>query len=119
LDPASREGSLLGAATGCPNVINDFARLEVSSLAYTYHLNLYKILQLKICTAKETDVSMQTAIAEDDTAIDELQDALARVKAQAHVVRLAMSGMGDERDIMSSLDAITDELHQAEAMLKR
>ena len=38
---------------------------------------------------------MQTAIAEDDTAIDELQDALARVKAQAHVVRLAMSGMGD------------------------
>ena len=65
---------------------------------------------------------MQTAIAEDDTALDELHDALARVKAQAHVVRLAMSGMGDERDmraIMSSLDAITDELHQAEAMLKR
>ena len=65
---------------------------------------------------------MQTAIAEDDAALDELHDALARVKAQTHVVRLAMSGMGDERDmraIMSSLDAITDELHQAEAMLKR
>ena len=42
---------------------------------------------------------MQTAIAENDTAIDELHDALARVKAQAHVVRLAMSGMGDERDM--------------------
>lgn len=65
---------------------------------------------------------MQTAIAEDDGALDELHDALARVKAQTHVVRLAMAGMGDERDmraIMSSLDAITDELNQAEAMLKR
>ena len=33
-----------------------------------------------------------------------------------------MTGMGDERDIraiMSSLDAITDELAQAAAMLKR
>jgi hypothetical protein len=77
---------------------------------------------LQFSAAKETDVSMHTAIAEDDTALDELHDALARVKAQTHVVRLAMSGMGDERDmraIMSSLDAITDELHQAEAMLKR
>jgi putative component of toxin-antitoxin plasmid stabilization module len=77
---------------------------------------------LQISTAKETDVSMQMATAEDDTALDELHDALARVKAQTHVVRLAMSGMGDERDmraIMSSLDAITDELHQAEAMLRR
>jgi putative component of toxin-antitoxin plasmid stabilization module len=77
---------------------------------------------LQISTEKETDVSMQMATAEDDTALDELHDALARVKAQTHVVRLAMSGMGDERDmraIMSSLDAITDELHQAEAMLRR
>ena len=77
---------------------------------------------MQISTAKETDVSMQMATAEDDTALDELHDALARVKAQTHVVRLAMSGMGDERDmraIMSSLDAITDELHQAEAMLRR
>jgi hypothetical protein len=59
---------------------------------------------------------------EDDTALEELHDALARVKAQTHVVRLAMTGMGDECDvraIMSSLDAITDELAQAEAMLKR
>jgi len=65
---------------------------------------------------------MNIAIADDDSALDELHDALARVKAQTHVVRLAMAGMGDERDmraIMSSLDAITDELSQAEAMLKR
>ena len=77
---------------------------------------------MQISSANETDVSMQMATAEDDTALDELHDALARVKAQTHVVRLAMSGMGDERDmraIMSSLDAITDELHQAEAMLRR
>ena len=65
---------------------------------------------------------MDNAIAEDDSALEELHDALARVKAQTHVVRLAMTGMGDERDIraiMSSLDAITDELAQAAAMLKR
>ena len=65
---------------------------------------------------------MDSAIAEDDSALEELHDALARVKAQTHVVRLAMTGMGDERDIraiMSSLDAITDELAQAAAMLKR
>lgn len=77
---------------------------------------------MQIHAAKGTDVSTHMAIAEDDTALDELHDALARVKAQTHVVRLAMSGMGDERDmraIMSSLDAITDELHQAEAMLRR
>ena len=65
---------------------------------------------------------MDAAIGEDDTALEELHDALARVKAQTHVVRLAMGGMGDERDIraiMSSLDAITDELTQAEAILRR
>lgn len=65
---------------------------------------------------------MDTAIAaEDDTALEELHDALARVKAQTHVVRLAMAGMGDERDmraIMSSLDEITDELHLAKVMLR-
>lgn len=69
-----------------------------------------------------TAVTMDTTIGEDDTALEELHDALARVKAQTHVVRLAMSGMGDERDvraIMSSLDAITDELAQAEAILRR
>lgn len=61
-------------------------------------------------------------IGGDEGAIEELHDALARVKAQTHVVRLAMSGMGDERDmraIMSSLDAINDDLAQAAAMLKR
>ena len=65
---------------------------------------------------------METAIADDDSAREELHDALARVKAQTHVVRLAMAGMGDERDmraIMSSLDAINDDLTQAEALLRR
>ncbi len=65
---------------------------------------------------------MDNAIVEDGAALEELHDALARVKAQTHVVRLAMTGMCDERDIraiMSSLDAITDELAQAEAILKR
>lgn len=67
-------------------------------------------------------MNITIAMADDDSALDELHDALARVKAQTHVVRLAMAGMGDERDmraIMSSLDAITDELSQAAAMLKR
>ena len=65
---------------------------------------------------------MEAVIGEDAAALEELHDALARVKAQTHVVRLAMAGMGDERDmraIMSSLDAIHDDLAQAEAMLKR
>ncbi len=65
---------------------------------------------------------MDTAFGEDDTALEELHDALARVKAQTHVVRLAMAGMGDERDmraIMSSLDAIHDELTQAAAIIRR
>ena len=60
--------------------------------------------------------------ADDDTALEELHDALARVKAQTHVVRLAMSGMEDERDIraiMSSLDAINDDLAQAAEFLRR
>ncbi|MEI7598512.1 MAG: hypothetical protein WCJ41_04230 [Aestuariivirga sp.] len=60
--------------------------------------------------------------ADDDTALKELHDALARVKAQTHVVRLAMSGMEDERDIraiMSSLDAINDDLAQAAEFLRR
>lgn len=67
-------------------------------------------------------MSINAAFAADDIALDELHDALARVKAQTHVVRLAMTGMNDERDIraiMSSLDAITDELSEAEAILKR
>ena len=67
-------------------------------------------------------MNIELAFSEDDSALDELHDALARVKAQTHVVRLAMAGMGDERDvraIMSSLDAITDELSQAAEMLRR
>lgn len=55
-------------------------------------------------------------------ALEELHDALARVTAQARVIRLAIMGMGDdERDIraiLSSLDAITEELSVAETMLK-
>lgn len=77
---------------------------------------------MHIGTVKGTPVNMEIAIAEDDSALEELHDALARVKAQTHVVRLAMAGMGDERDmraIMSSLDAINDDLAQAEAMLRR
>ena len=37
--------------------------------------------------------------AEGNAILEELNDALARVKAQIHVVRLAMAGMSDERDI--------------------
>lgn len=77
---------------------------------------------MHIGTVKGTPVTMDIAIADDDSALEELHDALARVKAQTHVVRLAMSGMGDERDmraIMSSLDAIHDDLAQAEALLRR
>ena len=73
-------------------------------------------------TAGEADMASTMTVADGDTALDELHDALARVKAQTHVVRLAMTGMGDERDmraIMSNLDAITDDLVQAEAMLRR
>lgn len=77
---------------------------------------------MQIADTRELTVNT-TAIAEDDdSALEELHDTLARVKAQTRVVRLAMSGMEDERDIraiMSSLDAITDELHQAEALLRR
>ena len=77
---------------------------------------------MHIGTVKGTHVNTDIAIADDDSALEELHDALARVKAQTHVVRLAMSGMGDERDmraIMSSLDAIHDDLAQAEALLRR
>ena len=80
------------------------------------------MLQLQISAAWGIAVNIETMISEDDAALEELHDALARVKAQTHVVRLAMAGMGDERDmraIMSSLDAINDDLAQAEAMLKR
>jgi len=65
---------------------------------------------------------MDAASMELEPALEELHDALARVGAQIRVVRLALTGMGDERDIravISSLDAIADELHEAESLLKR
>jgi|GEM_PF-4617678 len=65
---------------------------------------------------------MNSGITEDNSVLEELNDALARVKSQIHVVRLAMAGMGDERDIraiMSSLDAITEDLVQAGQIVKR
>ena len=54
--------------------------------------------------------------------LEELHDALARVTAQARVIRLAIAGMAeDERDIraiLSSLDAITEELSVAGNMIR-
>ncbi len=57
-----------------------------------------------------------------DPALEELHDAMARVSAQIHVIHLAVTGMGDERDIravISSLDAISEELREAEKLVKR
>jgi len=80
----------------------------------------------EVCDCKSglrgNSVTTDITNADDDTALKELHDALARVKAQTHVVRLAMSGMEDERDIraiMSSLDAINDDLAQAAEFLRR
>ncbi len=67
-------------------------------------------------------MNSEGVIGDNDQGLDELHDAFARVKAQTHVVRLAMAGVGDECDmraIMSSLNAIHDDLAEAEAMLKR
>jgi hypothetical protein len=55
-------------------------------------------------------------------AIAELHDAFARIRAQLHVLRLAMAGLRDERDVralLSQLTAIEEELQASEAMLKR
>jgi hypothetical protein len=57
---------------------------------------------------------------ESAAAMTELHDALARIRAQLHVLRLATGGLRDERDaraLLSQLDAIEDELKAAEGML--
>ncbi len=54
-------------------------------------------------------------------ALMELHDAFARVRAQVHVLRLAVHGLRDERDIralVSHLGAIEEELHKSEGVLK-
>lgn len=54
-------------------------------------------------------------------AITELLDSFARVKAQVHVLRLAMQGLRDEGDIralMCQLGTIEDELVLSENMLR-
>jgi hypothetical protein len=56
------------------------------------------------------------------TAMTELHDAFARIRAQLHVLRLAMGGLRDERDaraLLSQLAAIEDELKASEGMLPR
>ena len=60
--------------------------------------------------------------AELAPALTDLQDAFARVRAQLHVLRLAMSGLRDERDIraiLCQLNTIEDELNMSEGMLKK
>jgi hypothetical protein len=55
-------------------------------------------------------------------AMTELHDAFARVRAQLHVLRMALAGLRDERDIralLSQIGAIEDELTGSEEMLKR
>ena len=55
-------------------------------------------------------------------AVTELHDAFARIRAQLHVLRLAMGGLRDERDaraLLSQLAAIEDELKGSEGMLPR
>ena len=56
-------------------------------------------------------------------AMSELEDALARVKAQLHVLRLAVTGgvqnEGDVRALLSQLGGIEDELQRSEGMLRR
>ncbi|WP_421692760.1 hypothetical protein [Aestuariivirga sp.] len=62
-----------------------------------------------------------SADLEIETAVSELHDAFARVRAQIHVLKLAMPRVEDERDIrslISSLNAMSDELTQAEGLLK-
>lgn len=54
-------------------------------------------------------------------ALADLQDAFARVRAQVHVLRLAMGGIRDEQDIravLSYLSAIEEELTVSEAMVR-
>jgi hypothetical protein len=54
-------------------------------------------------------------------ALADLQDAFARVRAQVHVLRLAMGGIRDEQDIravLSYLSAIEEELSVSESMVR-
>ena len=54
-------------------------------------------------------------------ALADLQDAFARVRAQVHVLRLAMGGIRDEQDIravLSYLSAIEEELTVSETMVR-
>jgi hypothetical protein len=55
-------------------------------------------------------------------ALTDLHDAFARVRAQLHVLRLAMGGVRDERDLralLCQLGTIEDELQISEGLLKR
>jgi hypothetical protein len=56
------------------------------------------------------------------SAMTELNDAFARVRAQVHVLRMAMGGIQDERDIRAlifQLGTIEEELQASERMLKK
>jgi hypothetical protein len=60
--------------------------------------------------------------ADFSTAMTELHDAFARIRAQLHVLRLAMAGLRDERDaraLLSQLAAIEDDLQASEGVLTR
>ena len=66
-------------------------------------------------------MAFQADITDLTPALTELHDAFARVRAQAHVLRLAMLSLrneGDVRALMSQLGAIEEELHQSEGILK-
>ena len=68
-------------------------------------------------------MSYHAASADFSTAMSELEDALARVKAQLHVLRLAITGgiqsEGDVRALLSQLGGIEDELQRSEGMLRQ
>lgn len=60
--------------------------------------------------------------ADFGSAMIELHDAFARVRAQLHVLRMAMGGIHDERDIRALvflLGSIEEELQASEWLLKR
>jgi hypothetical protein len=56
-------------------------------------------------------------------AMTELEDALARVRAQLHVLRLAISGglrnEGDVRALLSQLGGIEEELSRSEGLVSQ
>ena len=60
--------------------------------------------------------------AELAPALTDLHDAFARVRAQVHVLRLAMGGIRDESDIralLSQLGIIEEELTLTEGIIRR